>query len=539
MISFFSNTTILRYCVPDIFAVVTLWWELGLSMILFLGKEGSRGALLRFPISNTAEVDLKPRGKLKPEGKVNETSHVGVDNEQLQKLITLAYLPFPYVLLLYILFILYSYMVDSLPSFSVTSPLLLLTSLLLQFISEPYYLLFQTTGNFQVRLFVESCCTFQRNLLLVILIVCKNSGEKLTVEECFWMFAITQILADLLALFIYHVHKIRSFPGLKMLPTFASVRRCYSYFGNQAVLAKEEKKVLDVAKTLTISNVAQQFLNQGDLLLLSMMHDSPLKGPLDSSQTVLASKGLFSIANNYASILPRILFQPIEESIFIHYSTCETPGNLDLLRSWFKGEIYVCLFAITFGPFLTLPVAQLLLGNSSENIEDIRILSRIFQVWCFYLPLLAINGILDAYLTAKSDASALSQYQKRLIYCTLAFFVLVAYPLTIFREFFFSHTPFAIPGTVLFMNILNATLRITLQITRNREMKLNLSFPSPWIVFLFGLTFILQAFYEPSQLGSGLVLQIGKICLLVALLCTAIIILDSPFLKSFIALLCK
>ena len=147
--------------------------------------------------------------------------------------------------------------------------------------------------------------------------------------------------------------------------------------------------------TLAASFYAQaglkHILTQGDSLLTTLF-------------TSLSSQGVFALASSYGSLLARLVFQPIEESsrgVFGRLLSSK-PKVSDLEAARIYSSILLRAYAllslqiVTVGPTLAPLLLRHIAGAKWAQSEAPRVLG----LYCYYLPFLAFNGILEAFVSA-------------------------------------------------------------------------------------------------------------------------------------------
>jgi oligosaccharide translocation protein RFT1 len=532
IMSLLTNTLLLRYTTPDFFSYTTLYWDFIITSILFLSNDGFRGALLRY----------------------KEASN------KFHQFYTIAILPLPY------LFLLLAIAYRLLPPPDFTLGILLVLSVLVQFFTEPFIILFQILQFTKLRFWIDTGTTLARHLLLLCLVYLMP--PPINALNLFKFYAVIQVFADSMAycLYWYFASRLSYSP---CIPTSSKLASCYKIllFGTstessstylnafQAPIEDSYHADADVidtlrlGRTLTLSNIAQHCLNQGDLLLLNLVQ--PKTDFYKESLSDLSfAKGLFAISNNYAALIPRILLQPIEESIFLFYSTDfqkstktshKNSQNSLVFEIWFKAELYFCLFLVSFGPPL-IPYAILMLH--SQNLEMTHHLTILFKSWCVYIPFIAINGILDAYLTAVTPEIDLASYQKKLTFLTVFLSLGTAFPIFNFRfqifEFFGDWLNFSIsktlilPCCVLLVNMFNTCCRLALHWHRPKFPRLPQLPMCIWA--LFSLVFPL------TTLGFEALLSLPNLSHIISCGCLTFImclLLDWHFFQDFFSFLSK
>jgi oligosaccharide translocation protein RFT1 len=131
--------------------------------------------------------------------------------------------------------------------------------------------------------------------------------------------------------------------------------------------------------------------------------------------TSLTAQGVYALASNYGSILARVLFQPIEESsrtvfgrLLASSNTEQSPENLKSAREYLITLVHayslLSLFITTVGPTLAPILLHWIAGPKWHGSAAGATLS----LYCYYIPLLAFNGILEAFISAVATPSQLT-----------------------------------------------------------------------------------------------------------------------------------
>jgi oligosaccharide translocation protein RFT1 len=221
-------------------------------------------------------------------------------------------------------------------------------------------------------------------------------------------------------------------------------------------------------------SVAKHFLTQGDTFLVSVL-------------STTHAQGVYALANNYGSLVARLLFQPIEESSRTYFSrllsplldnsTSTSPADDQELQSTGQEpkpkqtrhlnpsrhpnaakaasslhallHLYALLSAliISIGPLAAPPLLSLLAGPRWAREGA----GNVLATYCYYIPLLAINGVSEAFV-----ASVATESQVHLQSIWMGFFSLV-FGLSGFV--FLRVLDLGAVGLV-YANVLNMTLRI-------------------------------------------------------------------------------
>ena len=179
------------------------------------------------------------------------------------------------------------------------------------------------------------------------------------------------------------------------------------------VLSLFPRETLTLASSLYAQSGLKHILTQGDAVLITLFADLP-------------SQGFFALASNYGSLLARILFQPIEESsrsLFgrsLSRSSSSSESSPEKQKKPTKDELrtvhtylttllrfysHLTLLLLVLAPPLSKPLLSLLAGENWRSSPASRILAK----YCYYLPLLAYNGLLEAFVSATASPAELQK----------------------------------------------------------------------------------------------------------------------------------
>lgn len=158
--------------------------------------------------------------------------------------------------------------------------------------------------------------------------------------------------------------------------------------------------------TLYGQNIFNQLLTYGDGYLIATFASLP-------------SQGAYALASNYGGLLARIILQPIEESSRSLFGrlppasqTPSMPKDTAILSqakshlsTLLRLYLLLSLFATCLGPPLTPILLRLVAGSRWTHTEAPAVLAT----YCYYIPLLAINGILEAFVSVVATDQQISR----------------------------------------------------------------------------------------------------------------------------------
>ncbi|KLT41758.1 hypothetical protein CC85DRAFT_296872 [Cutaneotrichosporon oleaginosum] len=114
----------------------------------------------------------------------------------------------------------------------------------------------------------------------------------------------------------------------------------------------------------------------------------------------LGDQGGYAVAINYGSLVARILFQPLEETLRLHWSRrLSSRATLPLLAFAVRLSTHLLLLLPVFIPPLLPPLLPLLLPRKYAATNAAATLQAYLT---FYIPLLSLNGILEAFHAASA-----------------------------------------------------------------------------------------------------------------------------------------
>jgi len=177
-------------------------------------------------------------------------------------------------------------------------------------------------------------------------------------------------------------------------------------------------RTLFFAITTMCSSILKHLLTEADKIVLYISQSS-------------YDQGIFAMANNYGSLVARIIFLPIEDSAKVFFSRLAVDrqaGDEDR-ASYILGQLlrFVALLGIIFplfGPFYVQVMVQYIIGKSWQSREFIGTL----QAFCFYLFSLALNGVSEAFVHAVAPVTSFARINVGLVVSTIIY-VLVAVPM--------------------------------------------------------------------------------------------------------------
>lgn len=161
--------------------------------------------------------------------------------------------------------------------------------------------------------------------------------------------------------------------------------------------------LLKLSASFFTQSILKHLLTQGDTILISLL-------------TTPTTQGIYALASNYGGLVVRLILQPIEEItrnyIGKHLSiTSPTTQKsrvqevrrtlLLLLRTYIISSLLIVVIGPTLAPLLLKLIAGARWTSSGAG--------HVLATYCYYIPLLAINGLTEAFVSSVATQSQLAR----------------------------------------------------------------------------------------------------------------------------------
>jgi oligosaccharide translocation protein RFT1 len=174
------------------------------------------------------------------------------------------------------------------------------------------------------------------------------------------------------------------------------------------------RPIIHLGLNLYFQTAIKYILTQGDSLLIAYL-------------TTLSTQGAYALASNYGGLIARMLFQPLEDtSRNLFAKLCSTPpakssttqstetttsspskANLAqaalFLTTLLKFYALLSLSFFALGPPLSPHLLALIAGTRWTSTGA----GAVLATYCYYIPLLALNGVTEAFVAATASTSQL------------------------------------------------------------------------------------------------------------------------------------
>ena len=397
-LTFIVNQILLRYLSPQILGAATQL-ELFSISTLYFSRESIRVALQRQQPSSPSTIQetgntTRPKTKKRKED-TTDTSRK--DSTSLQQAVNLTYIAIALGIPLTVLFQrLYLRGADSavlsIP-FARKSLNLYALATILELLHEPFFATALHQLSYGVRTAAEMQATLLRCLATCALAIYSyHRGLNVGVLP----FAVGQLVYAIALLLGYTARLY----GLY-------VRTGTSSFFRQPDDGEEYVPValVKLAGVLYAQSLFKQLLTSGDSYLVAAL-------------TSLESQGAYALASNYGGLLARVLFQPIEEAsrtFFARVMPAQPPARTHgtgqeevrhverYLHTLLRLYAILSLALVCVVAPLTRPGLYIVAGKTWAKTDAPRVLA----VYCYYIPFMAFNGLLEAFVSAVASPSDL------------------------------------------------------------------------------------------------------------------------------------
>ncbi|KAF3071429.1 Oligosaccharide translocation protein RFT1 [Trichoderma lentiforme] len=388
LITFIANQLLLRFLTAPLLALSTQLEVYYLS-ILFFARESLRVAIQRQGIAGAANTE---------DGAQTDNA-AAVARREGQAVVNLGYLA---VGLGSVVSVTLGWMYLASASATTLQTPWLVESLwlygiaaMVELLSEPCFVLMHTRLQFGTRATAESVATFLRCIVVFGSAVwASQKGLDIGVLP----FALGQLSygASLLLVYFASGYRLATSTGFSLFP-----KRLNSSKSVVFVLSYFYKPTVSLAGSMMAQSFVKHLLTQGDTFLISLFSTPEVQG-------------VYALANNYGSLLARLLFQPVEESSRSYFSrllsspSSSNNGEASSQPSSSIGEakrnlhtilrLYILLSSIivSIGPFAAPALLSIVVGSRWAGSGA----GQVLGTYCFYIPFMGLNGITEVFVAS-------------------------------------------------------------------------------------------------------------------------------------------
>ncbi|TPX43688.1 hypothetical protein SeMB42_g03248 [Synchytrium endobioticum] len=380
--SFILNLILLRLTSSRVLGVVSVELELLLSTILFLSREGIRMSILR--TSEPASADKNHHAK-----SPTKTS--------LQPVFNLAYLPILtglamiMAVLSYHLFYKGPQRYGDRAQHDMTIAVGLYSlGALFELLSEPIYVLSQVQLQYNIRVRAEGLAVFCKTLTTLAVMYFFVYMGTLTDGFAIIAFAVAQAVYGLVLLVMYGYN-------LGTLPRFSKLDSG-AYF---------DSGLSHLAWSFTLQSMIKHLLTEGDKIVLV-------------GSSTAEDMGVYAYVSNYGSLIARILFQPVEETMRAYFSKVlnnssisgdEAKSVLSVLTMLVKTHFLLGSVFVFFATNYSTALVSIIGGKTWSATSA----PQAFAAYCLYVPVMGINGITEGFLQGVASEKTLNTQSIRMV----------------------------------------------------------------------------------------------------------------------------
>lgn len=431
-LTFLGNQFLLRFLSPSLLGI-SVQVELVSVTSLYFARESLRVALQRQPAASSS----------------SSTTNSQTQGRATQTVINLAYLA---VLLGFIISTAFGYSyLRGAPSEVLESPYFIISfqiygvATLIELLAEPAFVVIQQKALYTDRARAETLAAMARCFAACTTAVV---AHKQRLAPSILPFAVGQSAYALVLLTLYFLPVLRLSRDAKFSLTPRKMENSPGGTepgseGAGYYVRRFHKAILGLAATMYMQSIFKLLLTQGDALILSFLSS-------------LADQGSFALASNYGGLLARLVFQPVEESsrnTFGRLLSSPSPSStavssrkshtasayslssrkdpaytqsqntktkqqliaaegstnanireaLTYLSKTLRFYTILALPLLSIAPHVLPLVVSQIVGAKWASASTASLLST----YCYYIPLMAVNGILDAFVTSVASPAQL------------------------------------------------------------------------------------------------------------------------------------
>ncbi|KAF3923487.1 hypothetical protein ABW21_db0208468 [Orbilia brochopaga] len=441
LLTFVMNQLLIRYLSPAILGQAAQL-ELYMMTVLFFARESLRMALQRqaeATVTDTNTTDPKKPDGDSPKATVRDRDVIveGTTRGQAQTVVNSSYLAVPMGLAVVAgIHVLQSTYATLSPSRSdddrtTTTTTYFRLSLgiyavasLLELLSEPGFAVAQQRLLYSLRAACESSAVVANCAvtLAVTVLAARYTGHDGGLEVL--PFAIGQVAfaACLVVGYPLRLRGLAAAEGFSLIPRKIYSRTGHGYYFHIPTIA--------LAGTMWFQSVIKHILTQGDAILVAWF-------------ATTYDQGIYALAANYGSLVARLLFKPIEEtsrnllSKLLSTDAADTDTKEEKEKKELVGQpksenisealmilhlilrFYAILSTViaTLGPSLAPLALRQVAGARWADSPAARTLST----YCYYIPLLAINGITEAFVQSVATPAQLRRQSGWMVVFSVVF----------------------------------------------------------------------------------------------------------------------
>lgn len=296
MLTFSLNHVVLRLVSPSVMGT-NYQFEFVVNSILFFSREAVRLAAQRQTLSHKAPDPYRFEG-----GVVN-----GTRSGTIQQVVNIGFVPilFGVPFSVAILWIYHVFSGRSAANMAYFTPAVFLygASCIIELASEPSYLLAQLLSDFKIRASAETVAVFVRCVLTFMFVFLASKSPQLS-DSYILAFALGQLAYSLVlsSIFIFNAARVCRHQPYSMW----SPCKVFSHTDSTS-WTHVDPATSHLALGMWLQTLFKHCLTEGDRLLVSLL-------------LPISEQGVYALVANYGSLLARLCFLPIEETLRNYFS---------------------------------------------------------------------------------------------------------------------------------------------------------------------------------------------------------------------------
>jgi oligosaccharide translocation protein RFT1 len=209
--------------------------------------------------------------------------------------------------------------------------------------------------------------------------------------------------------------------------------------------ARFDPPTLALWRTVLVQTAFKQVLTEGDRLMMNYICS-------------VEDQGVYLVVTNYGSLVARLLLQPVEELLRLYLTRSFAAADSAATATAKRVMQHVCLAYVVLAAIIALggyPSASYLLrvvlgARSAEWLRATNLFA-VFPQYVLYIPLLAFNGVLEAFFSSVATPREIAAHSRFMFALTLAYLATM--------YFLVAHCQRGLLGLIV-ANAINMALRI-------------------------------------------------------------------------------
>ncbi|KAI7684039.1 oligosaccharide translocation protein RFT1, partial [Hortaea werneckii] len=282
-------------------------------------------------------------------------------------------------------------------------------TIMVELLSEPGFVAVQQKMLYKTRAAAEASAVVMKTLATASLVFWSRYRS---IDLGVLPFAAGELAysSTLTVVYLWQTSSLARSTGFTLSP-----RKMESSPANPYILSLFSKPLLYLSASLYLQTGIKWLLTEGDKLLVSAF-------------ATLEDQGMYAVSANYGGLIARMLFRPIEDSCRnLFANLCATSNDQDqagknkkekgekaanniqrasdILHNVLRVYGITSLLAFAIGPTAAPLLLQLVAGSRWTDSGA----GEVLATYCYCIPLLAINGVSEAFVSATASTRELQK----------------------------------------------------------------------------------------------------------------------------------